>query len=91
MMTRHASATSGDALAASDELQERTESYSHRRSGNLLPQQRELVGNMCKQLIDYGRAQYLEQHGFRCQLNEFIDKYYTLENCCLLAKRQSSD
>ena len=71
-----------------DELKDRPTAYSHPRSGNLLPQEREEVGNMCKQLIDFGRADYLKTHGFHCELKEFIDKYYTLENCCLLAKKE---
>ena len=71
-----------------DELKDRPTAYSHPRSGNLLPQEREEVGSMCKQLIDFGRADYLKRHGFHCELKEFIDKYYTLENCCLLAKKE---
>ena len=46
-----------------------------------------MIGNQAKQLIDWGRARYLQQHGFTSELVAFIDKKYTLENVCLLAHK----
>ena len=48
--------------------------------------ERETIGRRCKQLIDFGRVKYLEDHGLISNLNIYIEDFYTPENVVLLAK-----
>ena len=64
-----------------------TDAQDNTRTGswNLSPEEREEVGRMCKQLIDHGRLLFLREHGFQTELQSFVEKQCTLENCSLLA------
>ena len=52
----------------------------------LTEKEREAIGRRCKQLIDFGRVKYLEDHGLISSLNIYIEDFYTPENVVLLAK-----
>ncbi|ORZ18833.1 methyltransferase TRM13-domain-containing protein [Absidia repens] len=49
---------------------------------------REKIGYQCKRVLDAGRLDYLEQHGFKVHLVYYVDPTSTLENCALIALPQ---
>ncbi|XP_054725390.1 tRNA:m(4)X modification enzyme TRM13 homolog [Anastrepha obliqua] len=49
--------------------------------------ERERVGDMCKRILDYGRLQYLREHGYEAVLKYYVARDVTLENVCLLARK----
>ncbi|KAI8100004.1 methyltransferase TRM13-domain-containing protein [Halteromyces radiatus] len=51
-------------------------------------EEREEIGYKCKRVLDAGRLEYLEQHGFKPYLVYYVDKTSTLENCALIAVPQ---
>ena len=52
----------------------------------LSKQEQEEVGAMCKRLIDAGRLDYLQKHGFDATLQVYVDKAMSLENVALVVK-----
>lgn len=52
--------------------------------------ERELIGDMCKRILDYGRLQYLREHGFEAELKYYVARDVTLENVCLIARKTKS-
>ena len=64
-----------------------TENVCVSRYGSLTAEQREAIGVQCKQLIDFGRVQYLKQHGFDASLIYYVARSVTLENMALTAVR----
>lgn len=59
------------------------------RSLNLSELEKEAIGWRCKRLIDFGRVRYLEEHGMKTVIKEFIDKLQTPENVALVALCQA--
>jgi len=57
---------------------------------NLPRETREEIGRKCKQLIDHGRCEYLKSNGFKSELVYYVKPSVTLENVCLLARKESS-
>ncbi|KAI8338547.1 methyltransferase TRM13-domain-containing protein [Chlamydoabsidia padenii] len=51
-------------------------------------EEREQIGYQCKRVLDAGRLDYLEQHGFKAYLVYYVDPTSTLENCALIALPQ---
>lgn len=51
-------------------------------------EEREKIGYQCKRVLDAGRLDYLEQHGFKASLVYYVDPTSTLENCALIALPQ---
>ncbi|TPX40207.1 hypothetical protein SeMB42_g06103 [Synchytrium endobioticum] len=47
--------------------------------------ERERLGYQAKRIIDMGRVKYLEQHGFKAKLIEYIDASSTPENVAIVA------
>jgi len=43
------------------------------------------IGHICRNLIDEGRIQFLEQHGFNVQMIEYVDEKITKENELMIA------
>uniref|UniRef100_A0A8C9XVR1 tRNA:m(4)X modification enzyme TRM13 n=1 Tax=Sander lucioperca TaxID=283035 RepID=A0A8C9XVR1_SANLU len=58
-------------------------------SGFLTAAVREHVGRLCKQLIDSGRLDFLETHGFTSKLTRYASSQLTLENVLLTAVPQA--
>ncbi|XP_078102869.1 tRNA:m(4)X modification enzyme TRM13 homolog isoform X2 [Sander vitreus] len=58
-------------------------------SGFLSAAEREHVGRLCKQLIDSGRLDFLETHGFTSKLTRYASSQLTLENVLLTAVPQA--
>lgn len=57
--------------------------YSKQR---LFPiEQQEQIGLKAKRILDWGRIEYLNQHGFNAHLNIYASKNITLENIALIA------
>lgn len=54
---------------------------------NLSAQYREEVGRKAKQVLDYGRIQYLRTEGFQANLVLYVTQESTPENVALLARR----
>lgn len=54
---------------------------------NLSAHYREEIGRKAKQVLDYGRMQYMCEQGFECSLVQYVTKETTLENVALIAKR----
>lgn len=54
---------------------------------NLSAQHREEVGRKAKQVLDYGRMQYMREQGFECSLVQYVAKDTTPENVALIASR----
>ncbi|XP_029642022.1 tRNA:m(4)X modification enzyme TRM13 homolog [Octopus sinensis] len=57
-----------------------------RANFNIPIEQRESIGQKCKQLIDYGRLLYLKEKNLDVEMKEYIDATMTPENIVLLAK-----
>ena len=51
--------------------------------------EREEVGRKCKQLIDYGRVQYLLDQNMDGFLRQYIDHQLTPENIALIAGQKT--
>ncbi|XP_005182246.1 tRNA:m(4)X modification enzyme TRM13 homolog [Musca domestica] len=51
--------------------------------------EREIIGFMCKRILDYARLEYLRQHDYDANLYYYVEKDVTLENVVLLARRRS--
>lgn len=51
---------------------------------NLKHEEREEIGIQCKRLIDMGRMDYLQKHGYQVELVSYIDKSISLENVALI-------
>ncbi|XP_045102938.1 tRNA:m(4)X modification enzyme TRM13 homolog isoform X2 [Portunus trituberculatus] len=54
---------------------------------NLAAQHREEIGRKAKQVLDYGRMQYMREQGFECSLVQYVAKDTTPENVALIASR----
>ncbi|TDG95994.1 hypothetical protein EPR50_G00241600 [Perca flavescens] len=57
--------------------------------GFLTAAEREHVGRLCKRLIDGGRLDFLETHGFTSRLSRYASRQLTLENILLTAVPQA--
>lgn len=59
---------------------------------NITREQKEIIGNKCKRVIDLARIKYLEENGFECFLKYYVHTDITPENICLIArlKRQTT-
>lgn len=55
------------------------------KTGNRTRDERRIIGEKCKRILDIARIDYLKQHGFNCSLKQFVDSHVTLENVCLVA------
>nr|XP_014085816.2 tRNA:m(4)X modification enzyme TRM13 homolog [Bactrocera oleae] len=64
-----------------------TEIIDANKTQQLSLSERERIGDMCKRIIDYGRLQYLTEHGFEAELKYYVARDVTLENVCLLARK----
>lgn len=53
-------------------------------------QEKEIVGKKCKTLLNYGRLKYLEDNGFKCELNFYVNSDVSLENLCIVAYKQEN-
>ncbi|XP_063874980.1 tRNA:m(4)X modification enzyme TRM13 homolog isoform X2 [Scylla paramamosain] len=54
---------------------------------NLSAQHREEIGRKAKQVLDYGRMQYMCEQGFECSLVQYVARDTTPENVALIASR----
>ncbi|KAI8381175.1 methyltransferase TRM13-domain-containing protein [Radiomyces spectabilis] len=50
--------------------------------------EREKIGYQCKRVLDAGRLEFLQQHGFETRLVYYVDPETSLENCALIAVPQ---
>lgn len=64
-----------------------SESYNHPRYGSLKPEEREMIGFLAKNIIDFGRISFLEDHGFQAEIVEYVCKTITLESYAIMAKK----
>ncbi|XP_060524263.1 tRNA:m(4)X modification enzyme TRM13 homolog [Cylas formicarius] len=62
------------------------EKKSHEKI-NLSRGEQEEIGRRCKNIINYGRLQFLQKQGFSCFLHYYVDQSVTLENVCIVAKK----
>ncbi|ENN78932.1 hypothetical protein YQE_04609, partial [Dendroctonus ponderosae] len=51
---------------------------------------REIIGQGCKNVLNWGRLRYLEANNFKCSLHYYVDKDITLENVCIVALKQKN-
>uniref|UniRef100_A0A8C5XA50 tRNA:m(4)X modification enzyme TRM13 n=1 Tax=Malurus cyaneus samueli TaxID=2593467 RepID=A0A8C5XA50_9PASS len=63
----------------------RTESGSDTLQGILSVEERKEIGCLCKRLIDHGRVEYLQQQGYKAELQYYTDSAVSLENVLLTA------
>ncbi|NWU95945.1 TRM13 enzyme, partial [Upupa epops] len=68
----------------------KTESGSDTLQGILTVEERKEIGGLCKQLIDHGRIEYLQQRGYRATLQYYTEPAVSLENVLLTAVPSSS-
>lgn len=61
--------------------------YSKQRLFSM--EQQEQIGLKAKRLVDWGRIEYLREHGFHADLRVYAPKNITLENIALIARPQS--
>nr|XP_033771862.1 tRNA:m(4)X modification enzyme TRM13 homolog [Geotrypetes seraphini] len=64
---------------------EHMEGLSDQMQGKLSAQEREMIGRLCKLLIDHGRLWYLRQKGYSAALCYYTDTQVSLENVLLTA------
>ncbi|NXN99908.1 TRM13 enzyme, partial [Rhinopomastus cyanomelas] len=60
-------------------------SSSNALQGLLTVEERKEIGGLCKQLIDHGRVEYLQQRGYRATLQYYTEPAVSLENVLLTA------
>ncbi|XP_018569044.1 tRNA:m(4)X modification enzyme TRM13 homolog isoform X2 [Anoplophora glabripennis] len=53
----------------------------------LTREEKEVVGQRCKHVLNWGRLIYLEKLGFNCSLHYYVNKSISLENVCIVAFR----
>ena len=53
-------------------------------------EQQEQIGLKAKRLLDWGRLEYMQNHGFEAYLQVYASKSITLENIALIARPKSS-
>ncbi|XP_056211320.1 tRNA:m(4)X modification enzyme TRM13 homolog isoform X1 [Falco biarmicus] len=63
----------------------KTESSSDTLQGILTVEERKEIGHLCKLLIDHGRIEYLQQHGYKAALQYYTEPAVSLENVLLTA------
>ncbi|KAF5305500.1 hypothetical protein FQA39_LY01591 [Lamprigera yunnana] len=51
--------------------------------------EKEIVGKKCKDLINWGRREYLRRHGFICDLYYYVQSAISLENICIIGLKKS--
>jgi len=49
--------------------------------------EKQALGKLCKELLDYGRVQFLQKMGFKTYLTHFVPSEISLENTLLIATR----
>ncbi|XP_067632582.1 tRNA:m(4)X modification enzyme TRM13 homolog [Eurosta solidaginis] len=49
--------------------------------------ERECIGVMSKRILDYGRLQFMKEHGYEAMLKFYVERNVTLENVCLIARK----
>ncbi|NXW87719.1 TRM13 enzyme, partial [Alopecoenas beccarii] len=62
-----------------------TENVSDTLQGILTVEERKEIGCLCKQLIDHGWIEYLQQRGYKAALQYFTESAVSLENVLLTA------
>lgn len=65
--------------------------YDHPKYGKMTPEEREIIGYMCKKIIDMGRIHYLRDKGYDTRLACYTEKEFSLENVVLLATKKTDD
>lgn len=50
-------------------------------------EEKEVVGQRSKHILNWGRLYYLEKLGFNCFLHYYVNKSVSLENVCIVAYR----
>ncbi|XP_060082028.1 tRNA:m(4)X modification enzyme TRM13 homolog [Ylistrum balloti] len=77
-------------LSQEDEVEEDhlSEPALTRNDLSLPTETRERIGRQCKRLIDFGRVQYLQEHGMDSKLVVYIDERLTPENVAIIAVPQ---
>uniref|UniRef100_A0A0K8UED4 tRNA:m(4)X modification enzyme TRM13 n=1 Tax=Bactrocera latifrons TaxID=174628 RepID=A0A0K8UED4_BACLA len=73
--------------ALEEQAQTPVEVIDASKTQRLCLSERERIGDMCKRILDYGRLQYLREHGYEAELKYYVTRDVTLENVCLLARK----
>jgi len=77
-----------------DEIEETTEEIKPelpQRHHSLTPEVRESIGYMCKNLIDHGRVQYLQNHGYDTHVVAYTSLELSRENKAIIALKNHSN
>ncbi|KDR18002.1 TRNA guanosine-2'-O-methyltransferase TRM13-like protein [Zootermopsis nevadensis] len=83
-------ATCGPAYSREMSIPEEYGSHGHvQRPTHLIPtdDERKIIGRKSKAIFNYGRQMYLESHGYKCRLIEYVTEETSPENVCVLAQR----
>ena len=57
----------------------------------MTPEVRESIGYMCKNLIDHGRVQYLQNHGYDTHVVAYTSLELSRENKAIIALKNHSN
>ncbi|KAF5302490.1 hypothetical protein FQR65_LT08580 [Abscondita terminalis] len=50
--------------------------------------EKEIVGRKCKDLINWGRKEFLQRLGFKCDLCHYVKNEVSLENICMVVTKE---
>ncbi|NWX85127.1 TRM13 enzyme, partial [Nothoprocta pentlandii] len=84
---------SGDQTNNTEEHEQtysKTEDGSDTLQGLLTVEERKEIGCLCKLMIDHGRIEYLQQRGFKADLQYYTESSVSLENVLLTAVPRQS-
>lgn len=62
---------------------------SSRKLG-LTAKEKEEIGLKCKNLMNWGRLQFIKDIGFDCALHYYINSDITPENVCIVARNKNT-
>ncbi|XP_048522983.1 tRNA:m(4)X modification enzyme TRM13 homolog isoform X2 [Dendroctonus ponderosae] len=72
----------------SREFREKHKHENYQDNIDMETDEREIIGQRCKNVLNWGRLRYLEANNFKCSLHYYVDKDITLENVCIVALKQ---